>query len=156
MRNSLDQTQCSSCERYRAIMVLLVSLDQNCCYYGKGKSENSAKNLNKKWNLATGVVNNGEKLYRRNSSCLNMYITSLIQKHRSITLTWSCLCGEGLYFWRIKGVPFMRCISTHKWIWSRLPYASGAVCGVTKLKWYKRTNTTVLQKYTCIYFTKKI
>jgi len=25
-----------------------------------------------------------------------------------------------MHFWRIKGVPFMRCISTHKWIWSRL------------------------------------
>ena len=46
--------------------------------------------------------------------------TSLIQKHRSITLTWGCLCGKGMPFWRIKGVPFMCCISTHKWIWSRL------------------------------------
>ena len=46
--------------------------------------------------------------------------TSLIQKHSSITLTWDCLCGKGMPFWRIKGVPFMRCISTHKWIWSRL------------------------------------
>jgi len=46
--------------------------------------------------------------------------TSLIQKHSSITLTWGCLCGKGMPFWRIKGVPFMRCISTHKWIWSRL------------------------------------
>ena len=46
--------------------------------------------------------------------------TSLIQKHRSRTLTWGCLCGKGMPFWRIKGVPFMRCISTHKWIWSRL------------------------------------
>jgi len=45
---------------------------------------------------------------------------SLIQKHSSITLTWGCLCGKGMPFWRIKGVPFMRCISTHKWIWSRL------------------------------------
>jgi len=45
---------------------------------------------------------------------------SLIQKHRSITLTWGCLCGTGMPFWRIKVVPFMRCISTHKWIWSRL------------------------------------
>ena len=41
--------------------------------------------------------------------------TSLIQKHSSITLTWDCLCGKGMPFWRIKGVPFMRCISTHKW-----------------------------------------
>ena len=46
--------------------------------------------------------------------------TSLIQKHSSITLTWGCLCGKSVPFWRIKGVPFMRCISTHKWIWSRL------------------------------------
>jgi len=46
--------------------------------------------------------------------------TSLIQKHRSITLTWGCLCGKGMPFWRIKGVSFMRCISTHKRIWSRL------------------------------------
>jgi len=46
--------------------------------------------------------------------------TSLIQKHSSITLTWGCLCGKGMSFWRIKGVPFMRCISTHKRIWSRL------------------------------------
>jgi len=45
---------------------------------------------------------------------------SLIQKHSSITLTLGCLCGKGMPFWRIKGVPFMRCISTHKWIWSRL------------------------------------
>ena len=46
--------------------------------------------------------------------------TSLIQKHSSITLTWGCLCGKGMPFWRIQGVPFMRCIATHKWIWSRL------------------------------------
>jgi len=45
---------------------------------------------------------------------------SLIQKHSSITLNWCCLCGKGMPFWRIKGVLFMRCISTHKWIWSRL------------------------------------
>jgi len=47
--------------------------------------------------------------------------TSLTKKkHRSITLTWGCLCGKGMPFWRIKGVPFMRCISTHKWIWRSL------------------------------------
>jgi len=46
--------------------------------------------------------------------------TSKIQKHKSITLTWGCLCGKGMPFWRIKGVSFMRCISTHKWIWSHL------------------------------------
>ena len=46
--NSLDQTQYSSIERYRAIMVLLYPLDQNCCCYGKGKSGNIAKNLDKK------------------------------------------------------------------------------------------------------------
>jgi len=37
-------------------------------------------------------------------------------KHRSMTLTWGCLCGIGVHFLCIKGVPFMSCISTHKWI----------------------------------------
>ena len=93
---------------------------------------------------------------------------SLIQKHRSITLNWGCLCSKGMSFWRIKGVPFMRCISTHKWIWSRLcgrrvkrrhrakwalqkkpllsVYLQGYWCCIDALKPYKALSTNMFDK----------
>jgi len=47
-------------------------------------------------------------------------------------------------FLRIKGVPFMGCISTQKWMW-RL-YASGAVCGVTQRRFANKNYTAGTQK----------
>jgi len=62
--------------------------------------------------------------------------TSLIQKHRSITLTWCCLCGKGMPFWRINGFEAV--------------YATGALCGVTCLHhclWHNRSHSSIFKWY---------
>jgi len=68
--DSIDHTQCSSGERYKAIMALLYPLDQNSCCYGKAKNSNIAKYLDTTMTLSTGGVYNFEKLYRSDVSCL--------------------------------------------------------------------------------------
>ena len=50
-----------------------------------------------KWNLVIGGVHNSEKLHRRNISF--KYVNYVFNtNHRCITLTWACLCGEGVHF----------------------------------------------------------
>ena len=82
-----------------------------------------------------------------------LFFLYLTQRHRSITLlvSWGCLCGKDMHFGRIKGVPFMRCISTHKWIWSRL-------CGRRVMRRHTASQTNTVQCVTVFttYMTRTI
>jgi len=68
-------------------------------------------------------------VFRKRLVSFTLKITSYIQKHRSITLTWGCLCGEDVHFYAQRVCRL--CVSFQRINGFEAVYASGVVCGVT-------------------------